>query len=428
MTDRPLTTFIGPRRHALQWAITLFILLLPWVRPGGVSLLRVDLPTLSLHLFGQILRIEELYLFLFFTLTLTLGFLLMTLTFGRVWCGWGCPQTTLNDMTDWLIRRLHLTVDRNSLTGPPSHRVLLHCIYLTLSLLVAANLLWYFIEPPRFFSELLHGKLDMIASGTLLIVAATVYLDLAFLRRLMCRDFCPYGRFQSALADQSTLTLHRPDVEIARCIDCGACARACPMGIDIRDGEQIACINCGRCLDACRQVMARRNEPGLIRYSFGHHTTGAGALITPRRLLLTGATLALTIMLLFAVSNRSSATLKVAHSHTVASRLLTDGQQATFFNLWVNNRAKLTTMYRVQVRSTDPSPLTVKGPVAQILLKPGENRRLDVVVVGPPLPQRRDIEFILLDKETTVAIAAAQLPALSPPAEQLRFNRIETAK
>ncbi|MBW6510634.1 MAG: 4Fe-4S binding protein [Desulfuromonadaceae bacterium] len=417
MTDRPLTTFIGPRRRALQWATTLFILLLPWVRPGGVSLLRVDLPTLSLHLFGQILRIEELYLFLFFTLTLTFGFLLMTLTFGRVWCGWGCPQTTLNDMTEWLIRRLHLTVDGNSLTGPSSHRVLLHGIYLTLSLLVAANLLWYFIEPPRFFSELLHGKLDMIASGTLLIVAATVYLDLAFLRRLMCHDFCPYGRFQSALADQSTLTLQRPAVEIARCIDCGACARACPMGIDIRDGEQIACINCGRCLDACRQVMARRNEPGLIRYSFGRHATGAGDLITPRRLLLTGATLALTIMLLFAVHNRSSATLKVAHSHTVASRLLADGQQATFFNLWVNNRAKLTTMYRVQVRSTDPSPLTVKGPVAQIFLKPGENRRLDVVVVGSPLPQRRDIEFILFDKETIVASAAAQLPALPPPAE-----------
>ena len=153
-------------------------------------------------------------------------------------------------------------------------KLLLHAGFALLGFLVAANLLWYFIEPRQFFAQLAAFDLHYAATLTLIVTGVLVYLDLALVRRLLCRDFCPYGRFQTALVDKSTLTLHLPDKELARCIACGSCVRTCPMGIDIRQGYQVECINCGRCLDACRQVMARRGEPGLIRYSFG--TAGAG--------------------------------------------------------------------------------------------------------------------------------------------------------
>lgn len=409
MTSHLRPALIGPRRRTVQWATTGILLLLPWFRPGGVSLLRIDMSTLSLHLFGQILHIEELYLLLFFALAGALGFLLLTLVFGRVWCGWGCPQTTLNDLAEWLILKLKLQQTGRRIQGPRARKLALQGAYLALSLLVASNLLWYFIEPPRFFGELLHGELAAPAGWTLVIVTTLVYLDLAFVRRLMCSEFCPYGRFQSTLADQATLTLHRPETEAPRCIECGACARSCPMGIDIRDGEQIECINCGRCLDACRTIMARRNEPGLIRYSFGRSGAGARALINPRSLLLTTAVLGLTLVLLFAISNRQLATLKVSHSYTAASRQLADGQQATFFNLWLNNRAKTTVTYAVQVRSDTPEPLTIKGPVAAIEMQPGENRRLDVAVVSSPSPVPREIEFVLVSAAQEVAVAHAHV-------------------
>ena len=127
------------------------------------------------------------------TLAFGLFFLLVTLVFGRVWCGWACPQTTLSDVAEWLARRLGLQTRDNRLQGAPWRKLLLQFAYLALALLVAANLLWYFIEPRRFFADLIAGRLGFAAWATLAIVALTVYLDLALVRRLLCRDFCPYG-------------------------------------------------------------------------------------------------------------------------------------------------------------------------------------------------------------------------------------------
>src|SRR5210317_1756579 len=99
---------LSPWRRRCQWGATLLLLLIPWFRIKGDSLLRVDIPELSLYFFGQTLRIEELYLVLLFSLLLTLGFLLITMVLGRVWCGWLCPQTTLTDLAEWFASRLGL--------------------------------------------------------------------------------------------------------------------------------------------------------------------------------------------------------------------------------------------------------------------------------------------------------------------------------
>jgi len=401
---------LGPWRRRWQWATTLLLLGLPWLRMGGESLLRLDLHTLSLHFFGQTLRIAELYLFLFFALAFALGFLLLTLVFGRLWCGWACPQTTLSDVAEWLARRLNLEIRQNRLQGALWRKLLLQLAYLALALLVSANLLWYFIEPQRFFVELAAGRLGFAAWLTLAVVALTVYLDLALVRRLLCRDFCPYGRLQTTLADRATLTLHRPAEEVPRCIECGACVRCCPMGIDIRRGFQVECINCGRCLDACRQVMARRGQPGLIRYSFGTDGQGARALFNPRTLLLSAATLALLAILAVAIQRRPEASLQVALSHTAASRLLADGQQATFFNIWVGNRSKMRKNFELQARDVaDLRPLALKGAATRFTLPPGVSRRLDLVLLTDPVENKRSVEFILQGDGQTLATARAQL-------------------
>ena len=243
-------TLLSPWRRRVQWVTTLLILLLPWVQLDGKSLLRIDIPNLSLYLFGQTLRIEELYLVLFFTLAFGLGFLLLTVVLGRVWCGWLCPQTTLGDLAEWMARTIGLKVQHNRLHGTLWRKVALQFIYVLLSFLVAANLLWYFIEPRQFFMRLVAVDLHYAAWITLTLTTLLLYLDLAVVRRLMCSEFCPYGRFQTALVDKSTLTLHLTETELKRCIDCRSCVRACPMEIDIRRGYQVECINCGRCLDA----------------------------------------------------------------------------------------------------------------------------------------------------------------------------------
>ncbi len=388
---------IGPWRRLIQWATTLLLLLLPWFEVDGKSLLRIDIPGLNLYLFGQILRIQELFLVLLATLVFVLGFLLVTVVLGRIWCGWLCPQTTLSDVAEWAARRLDLTVKHNRLHGGLAGKILLQGVYLFLAFLVASNLLWYFIPPRLFYTRLVALDLHYATWITFVLTWLLVYLDLAVVRRLMCSDFCPYGRIQTSLVDRATLSLHLPDAEMERCIECGSCIRTCPMEIDIRQGYQVECTNCGRCLDACRGVMAKRNEPGLIRYTFGLHGEGAMGLLNPRVLLPAAALLALLVILGIGLLDRPVASLKVAVSHTAAARQFANGQIGTFFNAWVNNRSQEAEVYTLQARNKDSgTPLVLKGQI-KAELAAGENRRLDFVLLTPG--NEMTVEFVLTDGE-----------------------------
>ena len=401
--------FIGPWRRKFQWACTLVLLILPWLEIDGKSLLRIDIPGLNLYLFGQVLRIQELFLVLLATLIFVLGFLLITVILGRIWCGWLCPQTTLSDIAEWAARQLGLKVQHNSLHGALWSKILLQGVFFLLAFLVASNLLWYFIPPQLFFTRLVMFDLHYAAWITFVLTGLVIYLDLALVRRLMCKEFCPYGRIQTAIVDKATLSLHLPGTELERCIECNSCVRSCPMEIDIRHGYQVECTNCGRCLDACRKVMAKRSEPGLIRYTFGLHGEGVKGLFNPRTLLPAIAMFILLVILSIALIDRPVASLKVAVSHTAASRLLTDGQTGTFFNAWVNNRSQKTAIYILQARQKESgTQLTLKGQI-RIELPAGENRRLDFVLVTPTV-ESQTIEFVLINEEgVELSIAEAYI-------------------
>lgn len=405
---------LSPWRKTFQWLTTLAILLLPWIQPGGKSLLRIDVPTLSLHLFGQVLRIEELFLFLLFCLAFGIAFLLITLISGRVWCGWACPQTTWNDLAEWFARLMKLEVVHNKLKGDTWRKGAVQSFYLFLATLISANLIWYFIEPQRFFHEIFTGELEFGVWLTLLCLTLTIYLDLALIRRLMCKEFCPYGRIQTALVDEGTLTLQMPTSEQDRCIECGSCIVSCPMEIDIRQGLQVECINCGRCLDACRKVMQSYQQPGLIYYTFGTNNQGRKALLNPRTITLLMVFLVINFLLIFSLFTRADASLKIAVSHTAASRFLKSGEQVTFFNAWVNNRSTNAAIYRLKARTITGKPLAIKGQTEQLDLAAGQNRKLDFALVSPPANEPFMIEFVLHDqKDQQLAIAEAQILPVS---------------
>ncbi len=384
---------LGPWRRAFQWGITLALLLVPFVRMNGRSLLRLDVSTLSLHAFGQVFRIEELYLFLLFGLALILLFLIVTLVLGRAWCGWACPQTSLTDLAEGFARLIGVKVSAGRMQARPWQKALLQVFYLGAALLFAASLVWYFISPYDFFPRLLDGTLGAGALGTIAVVAGAVYLDLALVRRLMCREFCPYGRFQTALVDPGTLTLRFHPDEAKRCIRCGACTRACPTGIDIRRGFQVECINCGRCLDACREVMARLGQPGIIRYTFGHQGKGPRALLNPRLLLVALVFVALSAGLVIAVVGRPQASLKL-RSGEAASRLLEDGKQATFFTGFVTNRLLGEQVLSLVASTEGGAPLEVRGPVAEVVMAGGAKQPFKFALVTPALPPGQTLTVI----------------------------------
>jgi len=405
---------LGPWRAACQWLGTLLVLAIPFARIDGDSLLRLDFATLTLHAGGRIFPIETLSLFLLLGLALLLLFLLVTLAFGRAWCGWACPQTTLVDLVEWCARKIGVKVAAGTLTASFGQRLLLHLIYLLLALLVGANLVWYFVAPYDFFPQLLSGTLHWVTVLTLGSTAAVTYLDLAFLRRLFCKEFCPYGRFQTVLVDAGTLTLRYHPDEAARCIRCGACVRACPTGIDIRRGDQIECINCGRCLDACREVMARRRQPGIIRYTFGLEGRGAWALLNLRMALVAMALLVVTGALVVAAGERAPLSCKVARSATLMPQPVGSKQAINFFTLHLANREATPQQLLINVKGDSPT-MELRGPAQPITLSGGEKRRIDIGLLTDlaALPGSISLELQTTDGKL---LASEQLQLLSPPA------------
>ncbi|RNC66664.1 MAG: 4Fe-4S binding protein [Desulfuromonadales bacterium] len=384
---------ISPKRVAVQWLASIAALGIPFVRIGGESLLRLDAPTRTLLFFGARIRIDEFYLFLLAILIIVFGFLFITMVFGRVWCGWLCPQSTLTDLAEYLDRRIGALLG----TGKAATAVR-HGAYLALAGVTAANLVWYFIAPHEFFMRLARGEIGPVAGITLLAVVLLVYGDLAFVRRAICRTVCPYGRIQLATTDRNTLTLEFDRSRAACCIRCGSCVNACPTGIDIRNGLQVECINCGRCLDACRVVMGERGEPGLIRYTFGRSEEGGGRPLNVRSALMASVVMVLAGLLVTGTLTRREASLSVRRAGEGEVRRLPDGAAIAFFSAYLENRSMVTSSFDLHVEVPLRGRAELLGPVTAIVVPPNENRRVDFLVKLMPAPATELMVTVVLTR------------------------------
>ncbi len=394
---------IAPKRKLVQWLTTLLALGIPFVRVGGESLLRLDAASRTLFFFGAGIRIEEFYLFLLAVLILVFGFLFITMVFGRVWCGWFCPQTTVTDLAEFIDRKAAELVPGKFLAN-----LVRQLCYLVLSFLVAANLVWYFIPPAEFLSRLLAGEIGLVAGSSLGAIFLLLYFDLVFVRRAFCKMVCPYGRIQLLAMDRSTLTLEFDPVLADVCIHCGACERACPMGIDIKDGLQIECINCGRCLDACRKVMDKRGAGGLIHYTFGTAAEGGGHPLNSKSLLLAGVILLLGIIMGTGIATRPEATIKVQSGGEV--RRLVAGAVINSQTAYVENRSARDAIFEIFPVAPAGFTVVLLGPVKDIRLPANGNRRVDFIVKFSPVPATsRLVDLRLLREGKTVAVTAVTL-------------------
>ncbi len=396
---------MGPKRKAVQWLTTLLLLGIPFVRAGGDSLVRLDAASRTLLFFGARVRIEEFYLFLIAVLMLVFGFLFMTMVFGRVWCGWLCPQTTVTDLAEFIDRKITALLPGRFLPGTVQH-----LLYLLVSCTVAANLVWYFIPPGEFFPRLIGGEIGLVAGITLSSVSLLLYLDLVLVRRKFCTAVCPYGRIQLMTMDRNTLTLEFDPSLAGSCIRCDACLRSCPMGIDIKDGLQIECINCGRCLDACRSVMAGGDRPGLIHYTFGSRAEGGGRPVNARSLLHGGIILLLCALMGGGIAVRREATMKVQRGGGGEVRLLAEGAVVNFYSAYLENRSTVPATFDLAILPVAGFRTELLGPVKAITVEPNANRRVDFLVKVAPVPAaERDIELHLMKDGKIVAVTPVRL-------------------
>lgn len=277
-------------RRAAGLLQALLITGLPFLVINGQSALRFDIPQLKLYFFGSVIWIKELYLILFAVLFFLLFIISITAVFGRVWCGWLCPQTVLLDLSESLSR----------LFDELPRRWLQRIVLLPFSALVSLTILWYFV-PPLKTMQLLFS--DALITGFFLVQWVVIYAELAFLGRKFCTTICPYAMMQNALFDKDTLVIEYDKSRDADCMKCHDCVKACPVGIDIKEGLQTDCIACAECIDACAFVTAQRNMKPFPGYN--------GKLLRPKTLWLGGATLVVGGALALMVYSRPEVTFLI---------------------------------------------------------------------------------------------------------------------
>ncbi|HEX9191556.1 MAG TPA: 4Fe-4S dicluster domain-containing protein [Candidatus Deferrimicrobiaceae bacterium] len=258
------------RRRAAALLQGAAFLLLPFLRVRGESAFRFDIPSLRLHFFGSVLWIDEFYLFLLGLLFLALLTIAVTVVLGRVWCGWLCPQTVIAELAEWAAAALPKRL------RPSAKAVIL----LPLSALVSLSLIGYFVPPAEAARNLFRSP---VLTGFFLAQWAVVYGMVAVLGTRFCRTVCPYSMLQEGVSDRETISVAF-DPSRADCLRCDLCTRVCPVGIDVRKGNQRECIACARCIDACGAVTARRELEPFIAYR--------GTIRRGKTYILAGATAA----------------------------------------------------------------------------------------------------------------------------------------
>ncbi len=306
----------------LIMAVTLGIYYLtPWIRwdrgpfaPDQAVL--VDMANRRFYFFFIEIWPQEFWAVAGLLVMAGVGLFLVTSAVGRAWCGYTCPQTVWVDL--FLVVERWIEGDRNARMkldkapyGPRklALRMSKHAVWLAIAVATGGAWIFYFADAPTLLKDAATLDAAPIAYITIAVLTATTYTFGGLMREQVCTYMCPWPRIQAAMLDERSLTVTYNDwrgeprtrhakkqaaagMSVGDCVDCNACVAACPMGIDIRDGQQLECITCALCIDACDAVMDKLDKPrGLISYAtladYNHNmalaTAGGSAAIDPRR-------------------------------------------------------------------------------------------------------------------------------------------------
>ncbi len=338
---------------------------IPFITVEGEPLLMFNVLDRKFIIFGKIFWPQDFFIFAIGLLTFFVFIILFTVVFGRLFCGWVCPQTNFMEM---VFRKVEYWIDgdahqQKQLRAMPLNglklrkRILKIAVFYLIAFVIANFFLAYIIGMDEVLKMVHEGVAKNLGTFVSLLGFSTVFFFVYYwFREQACIVVCPYGRLQGVLLDRNSIVvaydylrgeprskLKKADtVSHGDCIDCFACVRVCPTGIDIRNGTQLECVNCTACIDACDAIMEGIHKPkGLIRYASENNIanneptrfTGRMALYSVVLLLLVGLLVTLLV-------TRDDVDSRILRSQGQTFQSLPDGRLSNLYNIKLTNKTR----------------------------------------------------------------------------------------
>ena len=362
------------KRYLIYFFITIFVMITPFITINDNHLLLLSFERLQFHFLGVAYNVNELYVMPFLLMFLFIGIFAMTSIWGRVWCGWACPQTIfrviyrdLIESTILDLRRIknkQKDIDYKKKSNQIKKYVSIF-LWIVISLIISSNFMLYFVPPKDFFKYLQDPLNHSFMIIFILSIAFFLVYDIVFMKENFCVYVCPYSRIQSVLYDDNTKQVtydfnrggkvYENGVQSIfkinqwknseECTTCDACVKICPTHIDIRKGLQVECINCLECSDACSTVMGKLGKSSLINWgSTNKVLTNKNISIFTKKNITYFASLFLSIFLAFFFSLEKEQFLVNVNKTTELYK--------------INEDKKIVNNYILTIHNTQDIPLT----------------------------------------------------------------------
>ncbi len=388
----------------MAYALMALYLAIPHLRMNGMPLMLLDAPRRHFTLFGYTFLATDTLLFMLLLGTLALAVFSFTAVFGRVWCGWGCPQTVWMEFLFRPIERWaeggrvgSMNIDKSGRHLHP-RRLAKFAVFFVFALVLAHTFLAYFVGVDAIKVWVTRSPLEHPSSfAVMAITTILVFLNFAYFREQTCTIACPYGRWQSVLLDRSSLVVAydsgrgEPRMKGTKeraagagdCIDCGACVATCPTGIDIRDGLQMECIHCTQCADACDAIMESVGKPkGLVRYTSREILAGEKKHIVRPRTVLYPLALAVVVgTLIWQLEHKEKADVMLLRSTETPFTENADGTVSNQVRVKISNRVGRDMAYRIEVSGAEEGAVII--PVNPFPVSKGATETVSLFVMLP---------------------------------------------
>ena len=417
--------------------------LVPWLRwdrgpnaPGQAIL--IDLDGRRGWFFDVVIWPQEIYFVTGFLILAAFGLFFATALFGRVWCGFACPQTVWTDLF-MLVERLiegdrneRMRVDRAPMSaGKAARKGLKHAVWIAIAAATGGAWIFYFVDAPTTLVKIFRGEASLEVYFFIGLFTATTYMLAGWAREQVCTYMCPWPRFQAAMLDeQSVIVTYQKWRGEPRgkhkagdgweghgdCVDCNLCVAVCPTGIDIRDGQQIECIGCGLCIDACNQTMSKVDRPrDLIRWDTladqqAKERGGSGVAwrpLRPRTLLYAVLLGIVAAVMLAAFVLRTDTELTVQRDRSPNFVRLSNGDIRNSYAVKIVNKRQTEQRYELVLDGLPSATLGFigaevegSGPATRLVVHPDAVGTFRVFVTVPPAAApsgSRSVEFAVRD-------------------------------